>query len=411
MFFPKSDLRNFNRSLIGAAGLAYLLWWGVVELLLSGSFNPLGSRLAVVFYCWTIFALSFVLPAVLRKIEFWLLSCLWLITLHYFYLFHFNQADINWVVGAYITVIAVGACINTERALLSYAFWVIFLSLVITFLDRVLLQTIYFPGMVTILAFSYLGLLGRKRSEQDRIRYEASQKAIQMRDEFLSIASHELKTPLTNLKLQAQVALRNLGKEGSIGLAPEKVRWFFEQTDKQVDRLTRLVQEMLDMTQISADKLTPDWEVFDLAGLVQEVTKMFDAFAKQSGSALELDLPNLPNSTLIRADRFRMEQVVSNLLSNAIKYGNKKPIRIWIESTDRTVSLGVRDQGIGIAKEHHERIFQRFERGIDSCKIGGLGLGLYISKNIVEKLGGKITLTSQPDQGACFTVVLPQVSD
>jgi PAS domain S-box-containing protein len=508
---------------MAVAGAVYLLWWEVVELALPGAFNPLGSRLAVVLFCWALFAASFVSTAVSRHAAAWFASCLWLITLHYFYLFHRNEADINWVVGSYITVIAACACLQTRLALLSYSAWVLALSLLLVIDDRMLLRTVFLPGILTILSFAYLGLrsrlgllghsqetakwfqnlfdavfegivvhdngvivdanesfatlfgygvdevigmrvmdfivpesrgvvsesvahmsevpygaLGRrkdgssvpieirakkhnvggktlrltaisdisarKKGEQARVLYLASERAVRMRDEFLSVVSHELKTPLTNIKLQTQIAMRGFKRGDISALAPERVRNFIEQTDRQTDKLIRLVEEILDVSRISAGKLTIHKEELDLVNLVQEVISAFDASLKQAGGSLRFEGPH---SSRIRADRFRMEQVVSNLLSNAIKYGNGKPIQIRLEQQPAETRLSVEDQGLGVAFEHQQRIFQRFERATSSRKISGLGLGLYISRQIVEAHEGRIEVASQPEQGARFTVVLP----
>lgn len=245
----------------------------------------------------------------------------------------------------------------------------------------------------------------RKKLEQNRVLYEASQEAIKMRDEFLSIASHELKTPLTNIKLQTQMAIRGLQKHGLSSLDPARMKAFIEQTDRQADRLTRLVEEMLDVSRISAGKLGIAHESFDLCELVNEVAAAFEAVAKQAGSDLKF---SCPERCPIWADRFRIEQVLSNLFSNAVKYGNGKPIQVRVEQEgDGKTRIVVEDQGIGIPSENQERIFRRFERAVSARKISGLGLGLYISKYIVEAHGGTIQVESLPGSGTRFSVLLP----
>lgn len=510
------------RTLLAVVGLTYLIWWVAVEIALPSAYNPVGSRLAVVFYCWGLSGLSFKVERVRRNLDIALYSSLWILTLHYFYLFYANQADINWVVGTYVTVIAACACFQTTLALAAFAVWVLALSLLISYEDPQLLRTIYLPGVVTTLSFAYLGLrsrLGslarsretsqrfqklfegvfegilvhdefkaidandafaeifgyrreeiigidltkltvpedvdrvpervksferpyeavglrkdgsrvdlevrgkqlmfdgqmvrmaairditeRKKHEQDRIRAESSERAIRLRDEFLSIASHELKTPLTNIKLQTQLILRGIKKGDAKALEPAQFLKFIDLTDRQADRLTRLVEEMLDVSRISAGKLSFEWEVFDADPIVRDVAATFEGTLEQSGSTLRIEtVATAP----VRSDRHRFEQVIRNLLSNAIKYGNRKPIEIRIDQRDNEVRITFTDQGIGIPVDVQERIFQRFERAISSRKISGLGLGLYISKTIVDASGGRIEVESQPERGSCFTVVIP----
>jgi signal transduction histidine kinase len=187
-------------------------------------------------------------------------------------------------------------------------------------------------------------------------------------------------------------------------LAPERVRRFIEQTDRQADRLNRLVDEMLDFSRIAQGRLQLTRERFDLVSALREVVATFETSLAQAGISLELDLPA---ALEIEADRFRIEQVASNLLSNGVKYGEGKPVRLSLRAVDGETRLVCEDHGIGIAKEDQERIFERFERAVSSHKISGLGLGLFISRSIVEAHGGRIEVASEPGHGARFTVVLP----
>ncbi len=236
--------------------------------------------------------------------------------------------------------------------------------------------------------------------------------AISARDEFLSVASHELRTPLTSLKLQAQTRLRILmqgGKLAKESLSPEKLKGMFMRDDQQINRLARLIDDMLDISKIGRGKLKLSLEEFDLAELVREVCEHYRPQFDAAGSAFEL---TLGTSVVGRWDRHRIEQLVANLLTNAVKYGAGQPVAVSLRRAggDR-VELSVKDQGIGIARENQERIFQRYERAVASTEISGLGLGLYIAKEIVELHGGGIHLESELGRGARFVVDLPLRSE
>lgn len=225
--------------------------------------------------------------------------------------------------------------------------------------------------------------------------------AIQARDDFLSVASHELKTPLTPLQLQIQALERRPQGELPAWLIP-KLRVI----RSQVERFARLVDQLLDISRIAEGKLQLDLSPVDLDQLVREVVARFEASGEliRSGSNVVLE----GESCLVgRWDRLRLEQVVTNLLNNALKYGERKPIRIeWCREGDNAV-LRISDLGIGIAIEDQDRIFTRFERAVSVRHYGGFGLGLFIVRQIVEAMDGKVSVTSALGQGATFKVVLP----
>ncbi|MBS1958269.1 MAG: response regulator [Bdellovibrionales bacterium] len=236
--------------------------------------------------------------------------------------------------------------------------------------------------------------------------YQQAQDAIKVRDEFLSVASHELKTPLTPLKLQIQILLRSIGMNKPTDLRPEKVRKMLEGSDRQIKRIDHLVDELLDIARINnSGRLQMKAEDFDLVELIAEVLDRFSGQFESSKCTVTTDLPeHLP----VHWDRFRTEQVFINLLTNAIKYGHGKPIHVSSNSLGADVMFSIRDHGIGIAKEDQERIFKRFERAVSGKHFSGLGLGLYIVTQIVDAHHGGIQVFSEPDSGATFTVTQPR---
>lgn len=237
--------------------------------------------------------------------------------------------------------------------------------------------------------------------------YRESQEGILARDEFLSIASHELKTPITSLQLQAQGLMRSARKSGLNSISQERLLHKLDLITQQTERLTKLTNDLLDVARIRAGRIEMRLETIDLAQAVRDVVLRFEDQIEAAGCSLALDAAP---GAMINADRTRLEQVVTNLLSNAIKYGAGKPIEIAVETTATSARLTVRDHGIGIAPDQLERIFVRFERAVSSRNYGGLGLGLYIARQIVESLGGSIQVTSELGVSSTFVVILPRAS-
>lgn len=228
--------------------------------------------------------------------------------------------------------------------------------------------------------------------------------ALEAKTAFMSVCGHELKTPLTSMSLQSQLTERALKKGDAAALTHERIAKMASHTSSQVKRLLRLVEDMLDHSRIQMGKLQLHPESVDLSQLVEEVVGRFQLQAESVGCPIWIE-----NGVTLTGqwDRFRIEQVVTNLISNAIKYGAGKPIEIGLSRNEDLAMLSVRDYGIGISKENHSKVFAQFERVSHSTHISGLGLGLYITKSIVEQHRGDISLESEPGQGSRFTVKLP----
>lgn len=244
--------------------------------------------------------------------------------------------------------------------------------------------------------------------------FAEAQEAIRLRDEFLSIASHELKTPLTSLSLQLQLVRRRAERAKQVTSQDKSATQPIITIDdllrailngeKQSKRLAELLEQLLDTTRIRLGRLELRTEAVDLVELVREVLTRFESELSQSGVQVSLEAPQ---SMVGVWDRSRLDQVVNNLVSNALKYGEKRPIEITVSKTDACAALRVRDHGMGIQEREQKRIFERFERAISSNRISGLGLGLYISRQIVEAHGGNIEVQSSPGKGSTFTITLP----
>ena len=250
-----------------------------------------------------------------------------------------------------------------------------------------------------------LGLLARTFNHMlEQIERQDSElrQAVRARDEFLSVASHELKTPLTPLQLQVQKLQLVASRQSGPGV--ERVVSGLEVADRQVGRLTKLVDNLLDISRITSHRLKLEYESFDLAVLVRDVANRFRHELGRAGCALTL---RADGPVMGSWDRTRLEQVVSNFLSNAAKYGAGQPVEISVDQIHDRARIRVRDQGIGIAPEDQPRIFERFERAVSEHNYAGLGLGLWIVRQIVDALGGKVTVESKIGEGATFTVELP----
>jgi signal transduction histidine kinase len=236
--------------------------------------------------------------------------------------------------------------------------------------------------------------------------YRSSQEAVRLRDEFIAVASHELKTPLTPLNLRLQSLRRELDKGGPV-LDPSRLREHVAALQRQSKRLSTLVESLLDVSRLEAGRLELNLEYVDLSVLAREVTGRFAAQAVRSGTPLEVRA----NEPVVGIwDQVRLEQVVSSLLSNALKYGSGRPVLVLVERGPRGARLTVKDEGIGISPEHLPRIFDRFERAVSAEHFGGLGLGLYLTRHLVEAFGGTIRASSEPGHGATFEVDLPLAS-
>ncbi len=232
---------------------------------------------------------------------------------------------------------------------------------------------------------------------------EELQQAVSIREEFMSIAGHELKTPLTALKLQIQVRKRNLEKGNDSSFTTETLAKMFDSDDKQVGRLTRLIDDMLDISRISSGKLSMNLEGFDLCSLIHDIIERHHELIKASGNQIEIDSHEPING---KWDKFRIEQVITNLLTNAIRYGEGNPIKISISTKPGRAVIVIKDNGIGIVEKDLKRIFQRFERATEK-EVSGLGLGLYIVSQIIEAHKGFIQVESLPGKGSSFTIDLP----
>ncbi|HJS57969.1 MAG TPA: HAMP domain-containing sensor histidine kinase [Vicinamibacteria bacterium] len=242
-------------------------------------------------------------------------------------------------------------------------------------------------------------------ADNERLRAEIAERrrAEALRDEFLSIAAHELKTPLTSLRGFAQLLMRQLDKEEVPD--PMRLRQGLSAIDQQSAKLARLVSQLLDVSRIDAGRLELDRKVADVVGVVEDVVTT----ARVNTFRHEFTV-RAPSGALALVDPLRLEQVVRNLVDNAIRYSpDGGPITIEVEKSREAgvVTIAVGDRGLGVPRKHRGRIFDRFHQAHPERAMGGMGLGLYISRQIVELHGGRIEAEYPVQGGTRMVVTLP----
>ncbi|MGZ5958584.1 MAG: PAS domain-containing sensor histidine kinase [Myxococcaceae bacterium] len=242
-------------------------------------------------------------------------------------------------------------------------------------------------------------LTERLLAQREQVRLAHAEEAVRLRDEFLSIAAHELRTPLSAVQLQLQSLL-----ERPEGLDP-RARLKVERACRSGDRLVRLVDTLLDVSRIATGSLTLTPSTFDLTDAVREVVDRFGEHAVQARSTVSVRSEGPTSGSW---DRLRIEQVVTNLLTNSLKYAAGTPVELVVRGDEKDAVLTVSDRGPGIPASEQDRIFGRFERAAPIRNFGGLGLGLYVARQIVEAHGGEISMAPRQSVGAEFVVRLPR---
>ncbi|MCU0117920.1 hybrid sensor histidine kinase/response regulator [Pseudomonas sp. B2M1-30] len=252
--------------------------------------------------------------------------------------------------------------------------------------------------------------LEQSRREQEALlqKLQSTQleleQAVRMRDDFMSIVAHEVRTPLNGLILETQLRKMHLARDNAAAFTLDKMQAMVDRDERQIKSLIRLIEDMLDVSRIRTGKLSIRPSRFDLTQLVEH---LLQNFAQQIEVAETEVSFSAPEPVYGHWDEFRIEQVVTNLLTNALRYGGKSPIQVRVYCAGGEARVEVQDRGIGISEENQKRIFQQFERVSAKTVVAGLGLGLFISEQIVAAHGGSIVVESRINEGALFRVCLP----
>jgi len=234
------------------------------------------------------------------------------------------------------------------------------------------------------------------------------QRALDMRDQFMSMVAHELRTPLNTLYLEAQMRKLQLERGNMDHFAPEQLERMVARDMRQIHAMVRLIDDMLDVSRIRAGKLSIRPARVDLEALLQRIVGDLSHHAADMHSELRLSIVQPVAGCW---DEFRVEQVIVNLINNALRYGGGKPVDVRLHADSRNARIEVIDQGVGIPEEVLPKIFEPFERGKMEGMPAGLGLGLYISRQLAEAHGGTLTARSKPGEGAVFIFTLPRVEE
>jgi signal transduction histidine kinase len=243
-------------------------------------------------------------------------------------------------------------------------------------------------------------------SRQQQAETQAQlERALLMRDEFMSMVSHEMRTPLNTLYLETQLRKMQLERGNMAAFGAEQLQRMVARDDRQIQSIIRLIDDMLDVSRIRSGKLSlrPGW--VELSGLLRRIVHDLTPQAITAGTGITLEAGTPVSGWW---DEFRIEQIVINLLTNAMRYGCQQPVSVTLTVEQDWARIDVRDCGPGIAPENQAKIFEPYERGVGSEAPAGLGLGLYISRQLAEVHEGSLTLQSKPGEGAVFSLTLPR---
>jgi signal transduction histidine kinase len=252
--------------------------------------------------------------------------------------------------------------------------------------------------------------LERSRREQDILLRELNktqeelQRSLRMRDDFMSLVAHELRTPLNTLFLETQMRSLQLNRGNLPAFNPEQMGKMIKRDERQIKAMIRLIDDMLDVSRMKSGTLSIRPGKVELMGLLERVVNDLSLQAAAANSTLQLAGHGPVEGFW---DEFRIEQVIVNLLTNALRYGGGGTVEISVHEVGCNVRIDVRDHGKGIAPDYIDRIFEPYERGAKAGEPKGLGLGLYISRQLATSHGGELTVQSTPGQGATFSLLLP----
>ncbi|HET7770334.1 MAG TPA: ATP-binding protein [Chloroflexota bacterium] len=270
------------------------------------------------------------------------------------------------------------------------------------FWGQVTIGAIHREGQLLGFAKVTRDMTAHRQADEERQRRLAAEEAAQLRSEFLSIAAHELKTPITSLRGMAQLTLRRFQRDGQ--LSPERIQHALTVINEQSGKLSRLVEQLLDTSRLESGHLILDRSDQDLVQVVRSVLTMFAG--RPDSSRVTLDVPDHPVTASV--DALRLEQVITNLVDNALKYSpHDCPVSVSLERTGPTGALIiVEDRGPGVPPEDRPRLFDRFYRARSTAHTTGMGLGLYVSQQIVQLHGGTLTAEFPPDDGTRMVLTL-----
>lgn len=245
--------------------------------------------------------------------------------------------------------------------------------------------------------------LEKSRNEL-RITQMELERALKMRDDFMSLVGHELRTPLNTLHVETQVRQIQLGKGNMSAFTEEKLQEMIARDARQIQSMIRLINDMNDVSRIENDKLSIRLAETNLSLLLRRIV---DDLSLQAKTANRQFIVHIDSEIIGMWDEFRIEQIIINLLTNAMRYGGSQNIELRLDTQENYTHLKVRDYGQGISPEEQQRIFEKFERGGSKKTSEGLGMGLYIARQLAEAHRGSLDVESKLDEGSTFLLRLP----
>ncbi len=403
---PERELRLYRRLSL-FVGAIYLVWWLAVEALLPDAYNPLLGRLVVVVAIWAIVAASYASAWVRGHVRVLWLCGLWLLTAHYFYLFYENAGEINWVVGAFITVTAVSLGMMSRVSLIAYSAFAAALTIGLVIEIPALRHSVFVPGLMTVLLQANIGLNSRlavlrdlaasnEQRKQHAADLERTNAALARSNldlqRFAYIASHDLQTPLRSIASFVDLLSSTYGDK-----LDAQARDWLARTSTSVDHLQTLIRDLLEYSRVDAEQRP--FDKVSMRETLDRATAMLDAAVRDAKASITAD--ELPEVT---GDRSQLEQLLSNLVGNAIKYRGAEAPRVHVTAQTRADDwlFEVRDNGIGIAPKHQQQVFEIFKRLHDQKQYPGTGIGLAICRRVIDRHGGKIWVESKPGEGSAF---------
>jgi two-component system, OmpR family, sensor kinase len=223
--------------------------------------------------------------------------------------------------------------------------------------------------------------------------------AVRARDDFLAITAHELRNPLTPILLSLRL-LRDAEQSGDGARSASEL----DRLERLIEHFSARVTTLLGVAQISSNRFRANTSKFNLSDLITSIIDDYKPSIVRTGSELNADIqPGI----IVNLDQLAVSEILENLLSNAMKYGNRKPIQVALTAENGWARITVEDHGVGIASEDRERIFERFERVVGGRPSSGFGIGLWLTRNLAESMGGSIKVVGEQGAGSCFTVRLP----
>ncbi len=402
---PTTDRTRLHRTLLLCGGLAYLGWWGFVELALPGAFNPFFGRALVVACFFGVLVASHRSRRVAERLPDLLALCCAVATAHYFYLLERNHADPNWIVGSYITITAICAILQTARALLAYSLFVAALAIVWVLRVPTLSFVVFVPGTLTILLFAHFGLrsrlalLDRAVHELDARKQAEAALVFANREleSFSYSVAHDLRAPLRAIDGFSQIVLEECADRLDATAVGN-----LEHVRGEAQRMGALIDDLLQLARVGRGELAR--QKVDLSRLARQVVEQL-----RSQDPTHAPTVTIPDGIVVEADRQLLRILLENLLGNAWKFTSRTAnakIELSIEPTPRGTACVVRDNGAGFEMEFAGRLFTPFQRLHDASEFPGTGIGLATVQRIVERHGGQVWAEAKVAEGATFRFTL-----